>query len=241
MGLGSELRTFSPECAETLEGGRGNAPTSSTRKSPGSKREHYVPSGSGLAWLFMRLIGSSPVNSIETPHPDAANAVATMKRISRRVQRKGWWCNIDYNLILTPDSAGEIRVSGQISSLVAENPNYILRGARLYDKVKQTTTFCENVSIARVTRILEWDEMPDVMQEYCAYYAGAEFIRDELEDPQKESSLSQSASASLLDLRKQELEEGQYNIFKTPRIAQARSGIQPYRRSNTRFYGDPDA
>lgn len=190
--------------------------------------------------MLLRLIGSSPVNSISTDHPDAANALITMRRISGRTQRKGWWCNIDYNIILQPNTRGEIVVSTQVSSLVAENRNYVLRGEKLYDKQLQTSKFSAPVTITRLVRKLDWDDMPDVMQEYCAYYAAAEFVRDELEDPTKESSLKESASGSYLDLKKQELEEGQYNIFQKPRVARARGGVFPYSRGNKRFFGDPD-
>lgn len=190
--------------------------------------------------MLLRLIGSSPVNSLSTDHPDAANARATMKRISRRVQRKGWWCNIDYNLTLQPNDQGFIEVSGLISSLVAADSSLTLRGTKLYDKRLQTGIFTTPVLVTRVTRILDWDDMPPVMQEYCAYYAGSEYVRDELEDPSKESSLKESASASYLDLKKQELEEGQYNIFQKPRVARARSGIMPYSRGSKHFYGGPD-
>lgn len=168
--------------------------------------------------MLLRLIGSSPVNDIDTDHPDAANAKATMRRISRRTQRKGWWCNIDYNVILRPNERGEIIVSGEISSLVPQDSNLTLRGKKLYDKRQQTDKFSVSVTATRLVRILDWDDMPQVMQEYCAYYAAAEFVRDELEDPQKEASLRESASASYLDLKKQELEEGQYNIFARPRV-----------------------
>ena len=190
--------------------------------------------------MLLRLIGSSPVNSSDTDHPDAANAKATMNRISRRTQRKGWWCNIDYNVILKPNSQGEIVVSGEISSLVPANNQYVLRGQKLYDKANQTNKFGSQVEVTRLVRVLDWDDMPPVMQEYCAYYAASEFVRDELEDPQKEMSLKESASASYLDLKKQELEEGQYNIFTKPRVMRARSGIMPYSRGNKRFSGDPD-
>jgi hypothetical protein len=190
--------------------------------------------------MLLRLIGSSPVNSLITEHPDAANALATMKRVSKRVQRRGWWCNIDYNLIAEPDERGAIKVSDDITALVAENRNLILRNKRLYDKRNQTAVFTENVVITRLTRILVWDDMPDVMQDVTAYTAAAEFVRDELEDPQKEQSLKEEAAKSAMDLQKQELEEGRYNIFHTPRIARARGGVQPYNRSNKRFFGDPD-
>jgi len=190
--------------------------------------------------MLLRLIGSSPVNSLNTDHPDAANAKATMKRVSRRVQRKGWWCNIDYNLLLSPNDQGAIIVSDTVTSLVAENNCYVLRGNRLYDKQLQTAIFTADVVITRLTYVLDWDDMPQVMQETTAYSAAAEFVRDELEDASKEQSLQADAGKSFLDLKKQELEEGQYNIFSNPRIARARGGVAPYARSNKRFYGDPD-
>jgi hypothetical protein len=190
--------------------------------------------------MLLRIIGSSPVNSLETKHPDAANAQATMDRIRRRAQRKGWWCNIDYNMIIQPDSNNLIILPKEYSSVVLESSAIVQRGRRLYNKLTQSGIFTSSVKATRVISILPWDDMPEVMKEYCAYYSGAEFVRDELEDPQKESSLKESAASSLLDLKKQELEEGQYNIFKKNRVAQARGGIQPYSRGNTRFHGDPD-
>ena len=190
--------------------------------------------------MLLRLIGSSPVNSLSTTHPDAANAKATMNRIRRLIQRRGWWCNIDYNITLTPNDRNEIVVSGNVSSLVANDSNLILRGNRLYNKATQTAIFTSPVVVKRMIYILDWDDMPDVMQEVCAYRAGAEFVRDELEDPSKEASLMESAGAPYLDLKKQDLEEGQYNIFNKPRVAYARSGIRPYHRGSVRFAGDPD-
>lgn len=191
--------------------------------------------------MLLRTIGSSPVNSLETDHPDAANALATMERTSQRLQRKGWWCNIEYSIIVTPNERGEILFDKRVSSVVAECRSYVKRGNRLYDKVNQTATFNQSVRLNRLIRILDWDDMPPVMQEACAYQAAAEFVRDELEDPSKEQSLQQTGAATFLDLKKQELEEGQYNIFDKRRFIQARGGIQPYSRGSRRFAGDPDA
>jgi len=190
--------------------------------------------------MLLGLIGSSPVTSLNTDHPDAANAKTTMTRVSRRIQRKGWWCNIDYNILLEPDNNGAIIVSDTVTSLVAENSCYVLRGRRLYDKQLQTAVFTANVVITRLTYVLDWDDMPQVMQETVAYSAAAEFVRDELEDATKEQSLKEDAGKSFLDLKKQELEEGQYNIFQNHRIARARGGVFPYARGNKRFFGDPD-
>jgi len=190
--------------------------------------------------MLLRLIGSSPVNSVSTPHPDAANARTTLERQRKQVQRRGWWFNIDYNITYTPDSGGHIVVPSQLNSLVIYDKRFIQRGDKIYDKCNQTYVITEAVLVKKQIRILEWDDMPECVQEHAAYKAAAEFVRDELEDPQKESSLKESAGIAALNMKKQDLEEGQYNMFSQPRVVQARAGVQPYQRNNKRFYGDPD-
>jgi len=190
--------------------------------------------------MLLRLIGSSAVNSLATTHPDAANAKATMLRISRKAQRRGWWFNIDYNMRYEPNDQNEIILSKEISSVVCDNKAYVLRGTKVHNIVDRTTKFNTPITATRQIRVVEWDEMPEVMQEYCAYYAASEFIRDELEDPQKQLDLAKSAAGSLMELKKQELEETEYNIFDKRRVAQALNGIRPYGRVTTRFFGDPD-
>ena len=192
--------------------------------------------------MLLRLIGSAPVNSTDTNHPDAANALATMDRNRKRVQRRGWWCNIAYNVEYQPDSRGEIKIPSPISVFVPVQQGIVVRDDKLYDSVNNTYKFSASVIAKRVVRVLDWDDMPYVMQEYAAYVAAGEFVRDELEDYSKLDSIMQSAAQSFLDLKKQELDEAQYNIFQTSRIRQARAPIQPYHRGvgHGKFSGDPD-
>lgn len=189
--------------------------------------------------MLLRLIGSSPVNSLSSDHPDAANARATMKRVSRRIQRRGWWCNRDYNVTYSPDNRGKITVPATITSLTTYDLNIVLRGRNLYNKALQTAVFNDTITAKSVVYILEWDDMPQVMQEVVAYTAAGEFVRDELEDLSKEQSLKEEAGKSMLDLNKQELDEGQYNIFNKPRVRRALSGIRPSGRQRA-FFGSPD-
>ncbi len=190
--------------------------------------------------MLLRLIGSSPVNDITNSHPDVANARTTLNRIRKQAQRRGWWFNTDYDVIYQPNETGEIIISDEISTLVAESRNYVKRGNKLYDKRLQTFNFANNVLVNRQVRYIEWDDMPDAMKDYCAYFAGAEFIRDELEDLQKKKDLQQSAGIAMLDVKKQDLEEGRYNSFQSARALRARGGVRPYGRGTMRFTGSPD-
>ena len=45
--------------------------------------------------MLLRAIGSSPIVNIDVRHPDAANAIASLDRIRKRMQRRGWWFNLD--------------------------------------------------------------------------------------------------------------------------------------------------
>jgi hypothetical protein len=189
--------------------------------------------------MLLRLIGVSYVNSLETDHPDSVNARTTMNRVSKRIQTKGWWFNTDYSIRYVRNSANEIRVPSQVVSMQFDDPSIIQRGNKLYDRANNTFQFKQDITAIKVIRVLDWDDMPDLAQMYCAYYAGAEFVRDELEDPSKEKSLQASAASSLIDLNQQELREHKPNIFAKPRVLRARSGIRPYATSR-KFYGTPD-
>lgn len=191
--------------------------------------------------MLLRLIGSSPINNVATPHPDAGNARATLNRIRKQCQRRGWWFNIDYGVVYQPQSDGKIVIADEISTFVAEDKGVVQRGKFLYNKYNNTYIFKSNVVAQRIVREVEWDEMPSCVQEYCAYLAGAQFVRDELEDNQKQRSLEESAGIAMIDIKKQDLEEGRYNVFDNSRIARARLGVRPYQRGNKRFFGSPDA
>lgn len=180
--------------------------------------------------MLLRLIGSPPVNDVTTNHPDAANARATLNRQRNQLQKRGWWYNLDYNLIYQPDIDGRIRIADEITTIIMEDKSLIKRGKFLYDKQTQTYNIGVSVCAYRTVRVLDWDDMPDVMQDYVAYKAGVQFVRDELEDAGKERSVEIDAQRAELAVKKQDLEEGRYNIRLQARVLRARGGVRPYER-----------
>lgn len=188
--------------------------------------------------LLLRAIGSSPVNSLETSHPDATNAISTLDRIRKQTQITGWWFNIDYQVLLTPDPiTSEITISSVISKVVFENAYVIQRGNKLYNKLDQTYVFSEAQLATRVQYIVPWDELPTSMQLYATYFAAAQFVRDELEDMTKVKDFKVEAANARLDVKKDDLEQGQYNIFNKRRVVRARIGVRPYTESGVRSNG----
>lgn len=183
--------------------------------------------------LLLRAIGSDPVNSVSTQQPDAANALDTLNRYRKKAQKRGWWFNIQYQVMFQV-AAGEIRIPKEYTTVVFDDPALIKRGTRLFDKVNNTYQMTSNKIAARTTYTTVWEEMPVSMQEYVTYLAAASFVRDEIEDSAKSKEFQLEAGISMMDLKKEDLEQGQYNSFNKSRVTSARRGIRPYHLNITK-------
>lgn len=179
--------------------------------------------------LLLRAIGSSPVNSLTTTHPDASNAKATLDRARIQLQLTGWWFNIDYDVAFTPDTTGQIVVSQDITKVILEDKYIVQRGRKLYNKSTQTYVFTGEVLARRIQYVLPWETLPASMQLYATYYAAAQFVRDTLGDAGKVSEFLTESVNARLDVKKDDLEQGQYNSFDAGRVLRARQGVRPYR------------
>jgi hypothetical protein len=187
--------------------------------------------------LLLRAIGSAPVNSLETAHPDAVNARAWLDRIRKQSQLTGWWFNIDYCVAFQPQPDGFILIPSTISKVVFENQYLVNRGGKLYDNLNQTYSFAEQQLAERVQYMTPWDEMPVSLQFYTAYFAASRFIDDELEDMAKSQGFKEEAGAAGLLMKKDDLEQGRYNVFDKPRVRRARLGVRPYALHDSNVVG----
>ena len=178
--------------------------------------------------LLLRAIGSSPINSLDTDHPDSVNARSTLTRMRKQTQLQGWWFNIDYQVIFYPQTDGSILIPKTISKVVFEDRYLVNRGGKLYDKLNQTYVFVEGKLATRVQYITPWDEMPVSLQLHATYFAASHFVRDELEDESKATAFREEAATALVNMKKDDLEQGQYNIFDKARVHRARVGVRPY-------------
>ncbi len=79
--------------------------------------------------------------------------------------------------------------------------------------------------------------MPDSMREVVAYQAAASFIRDEIEDTAKSEQMQNEAGMAMIDLKKEDLEQGQYNSFDKMRVIKARVGVRTYNLSSSNISG----
>jgi len=181
--------------------------------------------------MLLRAIGSSPVNSLETPHPDAINAKATLNRWRKQVQAKGWWCNVDYTVTFTRDAVtGEIPVATHITKAVFQDSSIVIRGNKLYNKAIQSYVFTTNPTAVRIQYDLSWAELPASLQRHAAYAAAAQFVMDEIEDAAKSSYFKEQAGIAYVDVKSDDLSQRRLNVFDKTRVYLARKGVRPYLR-----------
>ncbi len=178
--------------------------------------------------MLLRAIGSSPVNNLDSAHPDVANARACIDRLRKSVQKRGWWFNQDYDVVFQANASGEVTIPKEITKFVSDDVKYVKRGRKVYDTYKQTFIINANVTAIKTVRSLEWDDMPASMQEYAGYLACAQFISDEIEDPNKQQKFEQLAGLAKLDVDAEDLDSARVNVFNNNRVARARGGVLPY-------------
>tara|TARA_R110002096_G_scaffold142061_7_gene297151 strand:+ start:7466 stop:8062 length:597 start_codon:yes stop_codon:yes gene_type:complete len=183
--------------------------------------------------MLLRAIGSSPVNSLDVAHPDVANARASLNRLRKSVQKRGWWFNQDYNVVFQVNSVGEVTIPKEITKFVSDNVSLVKRGRKVYNTSTQTFLINTNVRAIKTVRTLEWEDMPASMQEYAAYLACAQFISDEIEDTNKEEKYQRLAGISKIDVDEEDLDSAKVNVFNNSRVSRARGGVTPYQSRST--------
>ncbi len=179
--------------------------------------------------MLLRAIGSSPVNSLNVAHPDVANALSSLERLRKSVQKRGWWFNTDYNVVFQAEvGTGEVGIPKEITKFIPAEATFVKRGRKVYNSQTQTFNIGTSVTALKTVRSLEWEDLPSSMQEYAAYLACAQFISDELEDTTKEEKYQKLAGISKIDLDAEDLESIKVNVFHNARVMRARSGQTPY-------------
>ena len=124
----------------------------------------------------LQMLGEAPVNSLQGQFGLAKQAEDSLNDVSRKIQAEGWSFNTDYEVTLQRNTSNEIPVGASVSRVVVsptEYPDYdvIQRGAKLYDRRRQSYTFTEDLK-ADVTSLLTWDDLPEHAHQYIMIKAG---------------------------------------------------------------------
>lgn len=128
---------------------------------------------------MLATIGEAPLNTLDNlALVDGITALATLREVSREVQVEGYTFNTDEGYPLTPEGFApfEVHVPGNAIEIDLDNDDYVVRGAKVYDRTRFSFNF-QNVGTitAKIIWLLEFEDIPEVTRQYVATRAGRRF------------------------------------------------------------------
>lgn len=132
----------------------------------------------------LSAIGETPVNSLQSGLPDAADAQRAVEEVAQEVLSSGWNSNTSYGLTLTPDNEGCIAVptdylrvdssgtDAHVAVTVRADPDTKVR--KLWRTKERTFTFDRPI-LVDVVHSFGIDEIPFHLQNYISARAARVF------------------------------------------------------------------
>lgn len=176
---------------------------------------------------ILRMVGASPINSLNSPHPYVSGIRSAIDKSTKRLQRRGYWFNTEYEVECHPTN-DRIILSNDISSIIPEDSNIILRGKTLFHRVRNSNVFTSPVRLRSLVRILPLENVPESMQEAILYTAGFKYITETIGDDNLIRVCEQEQARAIAQVLNEDLEAEQLNAFTRPTSVRMRVGVRPY-------------
>jgi len=180
-------------------------------------------------------VGAAPVSSLSANLPDLSNAVLRLEEASNSVQSQGWWFNRLQNVNLPAGIDNKIVLPENTIKLVSKSHNYVVnRQGAAYSPLFDTFEFPGGITVDIVLE-LDWDDLPDSVQNAVMYKASRQMVIHELEDYNKAEIINVDYQVALLQVKAEDLELNRRNAFHTPKILRTRGGVRPYSSGRSRI------
>lgn len=160
-------------------------------------------------------IGQAPVSTLSGAiGVDAQIALNFVRKVTRELQSKGWYWNIEKNFKLTPTVDGDILLPSNTLSVdttgIDRDRDLVQRGRRLYDRDNHRYTFTKPVTV-ELTVGLPFEELPETARRYIALRA-ARLFQDRVEG-QADQGDSQDEMMAMADLKADQLRVEDSNVL----------------------------
>ena len=171
--------------------------------------------------ILLSTIGEAPVSSLSSGLLDAETAETLINEVSRNVQSTGWNFNTELNLTISPNEAGEVvlpveyvraDLAQSLTKFRSSTEEYILRGQKMYDKVKHSYTISKPLKLDVIT-LLSFTNLPEVARRYITAKASRIFQERVVGSDTLSAMNRQDETEALYALREMEGDNGDYNIF----------------------------
>lgn len=186
---------------------------------------------------ILASVGQAPVTTLERTNPDVAISYDTLIEVSREVQSEGWTFNREYEYPFTPDQEGHIGYPKNVLQLdISSNPYYlqgskydtVKRDGKLYDRRNHTFVFTDTI-LCDVKWFFDWDDLPTPIQDYIVCRASTVVSNRIVGDPEQYTILQQKEAYMRAMALEYETQQGDYNMFKSPRLENNYIGYEPFK------------
>ena len=181
---------------------------------------------------LLSVIGESPVNSLTPPLTgDVSLAETIIDEISTEVQTEGWSWNTRLYDAIPLDSSGHSTLSAatlavRFNPLSYPSQRFVLRGTKLYDRVKSTYDLRTSLSvamtgstsdlIAQVVEELDWDSIPESGRRYIMIRAARIYANRIVTSSSIEAYTSEDEERALQNLKRTEDMAQNHNFISGP-------------------------
>ena len=177
---------------------------------------------------LLGILGSAPVASLTNKNPDVSVAEKALDAAVVSVTSKGYWFNEVYNITLSPDpSTLQIDSTGYVK-IISRNIYAVARNNILFDPKNNTYQFTEAV-VCDAVAILDFDLLPESVQDAVQYWAGIQICTTDLEDSVKRQEMKEFYNISYLQMKNEEMEIKRLNRLQSPRVSSALYRVRPAR------------
>lgn len=175
-------------------------------------------------------IGQAPVVNLETGNPIVEMAEQILDEITRAVQSEGWEVNTERNYPFVPDSDGCIVIPNNVLSIdppIGRREQGVIRGNKLYDRVKHTYTFTGKQELD-VIWLFDFEDLPEPFKNYITIRAANVFAGRSVGSQEAVRFGQQEEIIARSTLLEYDTQQGDYSVFQT------RDGSNAYGRFSSR-------
>ena len=169
--------------------------------------------------IMLAAIGEAPVNTLTGLLPvDVKIAQSTLVEINKSVQAEGWSFNTEIDVTLTRNASKQIILPVnvlRIDANIHQHPDIdpIQRGLKLYDRLKNTFEFDEDL-ICTVVYFRDFDEIPEQARSYINIRAARIFVDRLVSDQGLRTYTKEDEIRARVTLTETDLANGDHNILR---------------------------
>ena len=169
--------------------------------------------------IMLAAIGEAPVNTLTGSLPvDVKIAQSTLVEINKSVQAEGWSFNTEIDVTLTPNVSKEIVLPVnvlRVDANIHQHPDIdpIQRGLKLYDRLKNTFEFDEDL-ICTVVYFRDFDEIPEQARSYINIRAARIFVDRLVSDQGLRTYTKEDEIRARVTLTETDLANGDHNMLR---------------------------